>query len=110
MQLHYQFDFDGSLAWQLRGPDGYSCMAACFSEHGNEQIGCTVENLRLIGEAGSRGDIADHLDDLLDSVQRSGFAPDDTEAVQHRYSRCLNPLFDCEVLSELAGHNKAAIA
>lgn len=69
MQLHDEFDFDGSHAWQFRGTDGYSCMATCFSEHRNEQVRCAVENLRLIGKAGSRGDIADHLDDLLDLIQ-----------------------------------------
>src|SRR3954471_13472394 len=66
-----ELDLNDGVPRQLGHADRGAGMAPLIAEHLDEEIGSGVENLRLIVEARSRGDVAADLEHLVDAIERA---------------------------------------
>src|SRR5215831_12743997 len=64
-------DLDRNLIGQHHIADSRTGMTAGVSEHFDEQIGATIDDLRRIIEVRRRIDHAEQLDDEVDTVERA---------------------------------------
>src|SRR5512134_144333 len=89
---------EGELARPGRGPG----VAPRLAEQGDQQVGGTVDDRRLLGEARRRANEALHPLDRDDPVEVPDVLPDDREEVEHRVPGRLLRALEVHLRSDLA--------
>src|SRR5438067_12101228 len=72
-------------------------MTPTLPEHLEDEVGGTVEHLRLVLEPGGRAHEAAQLDELLHPVQRAGVSANQRHDVEGANLACPGPILDTDI-------------
>src|SRR6266536_3911652 len=85
-------------------------MAPTLAEDVDQQVGCAVDDLRLLAEVGCAVDHAEQLDDSLHLVEITDLRLERRQHIQAHQLSCLITGFDVEDLSNLSAVSELAVA